>query len=135
MSFTYYSKQNAFDLKIRKEGQKEFETFLRKRVVTVGSKEGKDIKISDSRIQPKHASITVDSYGKLIIKAEDGVCFRKLRTNELFKIEEYDNILRLGLTEVKIKIIHNTKPVPNISEFASEKFWATTCFYMLLISK
>lgn len=122
MNFTYYSKQNTFDLKIRTEGQEEFETFMRKRVVTIGIKEGKDIKLSDSRIKPKHASITVDSYEKLIIKAEEGVCFRKLRTNELFKIEEYDNILRLGLTEVNIKIIQNTTPVPNVSEFASERF-------------
>lgn len=77
--------------------------------------------LTDSRIKSKHASISADSSGKLIIKAQDGACFRKLRTNELFKIEEYDNILRLGLTEVKIKIIHNTKPVPNVSEFASER--------------
>ena len=70
----------------------------------------------------KHASITVEPSGKLIIKNEDGACFRKLRKNEQFKIQDYDHILRLGLTKVKIRIVHNSKPVPNVSEFACERF-------------
>lgn len=43
------------------------------------------------------------------------MCFKKLKKDELLKIDEKDDALRFGLLVTDIKIINNRKSIPTIS--------------------
>lgn len=118
MSIKINKSIKSFDLRYKKILEKEsIVNLYNKKMVSIG-REGKDINFNDFAVSASHARLILLPTGQVAIQKEEGICFKRIKKDQMFRVDEEKLKMRFGLQIVELEIVRSFKPILNINEFS-----------------